>query len=419
MFEQKTAKLYLSGHISDQQAAAVVKRTFPDKISTLIGFLLFFTKLWAWGKDHSTFTQPQSFHTKINIMEKPIRSLFILVILILSSQLSAQKYFNIHRPMTLPDKSQEARVQQQIGYTNISIQYHSPGARGRKIWGGMVPYGRVWRAGANENTIFSITHNATIDGQTLPAGTYGLHLLPEEDQWTFIFSRNHTSWGSYFYDDSEDVLRISVPVESAPEFREWMSYEFHNRDRGEASVKLVWGDKRAGFSIKLDIDEIALENIRLQLRSDAYWEWFSWCQAAAYCAEYEINTDEALEWIDRSIAMQENFSNWDVKADLLSQKGDKTGAQKAIERAIEVGTPVYVERYARRFLGKKEYQKAIELFDKALEKDQTYWRALLNKGVALEAINNKKEALKSYELALQSAPENSRGSIEARINALK
>lgn len=352
-------------------------------------------------------------------MKKSVRPLSVFTILLFFAQLNAQEYFNIHRPMVLPDKSQEATVQQQIGYTDISIHYHSPGAKGRQIWGGIVPYGQVWRAGANENTVFSITHDAEIEGQLLPAGIYGLHLLPEKEQWTFIFSKNHTSWGSYFYDEKEDVLRVSVPVESAPEFREWMSYEFRDRDRGAASVKLSWGDKRAGFSIKLDIDQIALENIRLQLRSDAYWEWFSWCQAAAYCAEYEINTEEALEWIDRSIAMQENFSNWDVKADLLLQKGDEKGAVQAIERAIEVGTPVYVERYARRFLQKKEYPKAIELFDRALEKDPTYWRALMNKGIALEAINKNQDALKAYQLALKSAPDNSKGAIEAKISTLK
>ena len=352
-------------------------------------------------------------------MNKLILSLFLMIALLSSVSLSAQKYFNIHRPMVLPDKSQEALVKQSIGYTDITISYHSPGARGRKVWGGLVPLGQVWRAGANENTLFTISHDADLQGQKLPAGTYGLHLLPEKDSWTFVFSKNHTSWGSYFYDDSEDVLRISVAVETAPEFREWMSYEFHNRDRGEASVMLSWGDKRAGFNIKLDIDKIALENIRLQLRSDAYWEWFSWCQAAAYCAEYEINTEEALEWIDRSIAMQENFSNWDVKADLLNQKGDKIGAQKAINRAIEVGTPVYVERYARRFLGSKNYRKAVEIFDKALEKDPTYWRALMNKGRAMEAMDKKKEALKAYELALQSAPDNSKKQITIRIDNLK
>ncbi len=352
-------------------------------------------------------------------MNTKIIQISLLLGIFFVANLDAQKYFNIHRPMVLPDKSQESLIKQKIGYTDISISYHSPGARDREIWGGLVRYGQVWRAGANENTVFTITHDAEIEGQQLKAGTYGLHLLPQKDQWTFIFSQNHTSWGSYFYEDAEDIIRVTVPVEEAPEFREWMSYEFHNRDRGEASVILTWADKRAGFNIKVDIDAIALENIRLQLRSDAYWEWFSWCQAAAYCAEYEINTDEALEWIDRSIAMRENFSNWDVKADLLNQKGDEAGAKKAIERAIEVGTPIYVERYARRFLGKKEYQQAVAIFDKALEKDPTYWRALMNKGRALEALNKKADALKSYEKAMGTAPDGTKKTLKTRIEALK
>lgn len=342
---------------------------------------------------------------------------FILVFYITNGD--AQKYFNIHNPMTLPDKSQEAVVKQRIGYTDITIDYHSPATKGREIWGGLVPYGKVWRAGANENTIFSITHDVMIEGKVLPAGTYGLHLLPEKDQWTFIFSKNHTSWGSYFYDDKEDALRITVKTEDAPESREWMSFDFLKRARGSTSITLSWADKRAVFELSLDINTIALDKIRKQLRSDAYWEWFSWCQAAAYCAEYEINTAEALQWIDRSITMRENFWNLDVKADLLRQSGDEKGALQAIERAIEVGTAVELERYARRFLGEKDYDRAIFLFSKSLAKNPNYWRAHLNKGKALEAKGAKKEALEAYKAALKNGPEGQKSNLQNIINSLK
>jgi len=345
--------------------------------------------------------------------------LFLLFWIVLLAEGQSQKHFNIHRPIELPDKSQEALIKQRIGYTDISIRYHSPGVKGRKIWGGLVPHGQVWRAGANENTIFTITHDATVNGRPLKAGSYGLHLLPEKEEWTFIFSNNHTSWGSYFYEPKEDALRITVAVEEAVEFREWMSYDFVKRDRGEATVTLRWAGRQASFSIALDIDAIALNQIRLQLRSDAYWEWFSWCQAAAYCAEYEINTEEALEWIDHSISMQENFSNWDVKADLLSQNGDEAGARKAMERALEVGTPIYIERYGRRMLGQKKPERAVEVFDLAIKKDSNYWRAHFNKGVALEALNKNQEALISYKKALQNAPEGRQESIQSKINSIE
>ncbi|AWX43510.1 hypothetical protein HME9304_00499 [Flagellimonas maritima] len=333
-------------------------------------------------------------------------------------QASAQ-HFNIHNPITLPDKSQESNIAQRIGYTNITIDYHSPGTRGRKVWGNLVPYGKVWRAGANENTVFTITDDVQIEGQSLSAGSYGLHLLPDENQWTFIFSKNHTSWGSYFYEEAEDALRVTVPVQNNLEEREWLSYDFNKRERGMTSIVLSWADKKAEFNISLDIDEIALENIRKQLRSDAYWEWFSWCQAADYCAEYKINTKEALEWIDRSIELQENFSNWDVKAKLLRQSGNQKEAEEAIQRAVEVGSDVYLERYGRRLLKEKDFEQAEYVFKQAIEKNETYWRAHFNRGHALKDLQKRKDAKKSYELALKYAPADRKNQIKESIESLK
>ena len=329
------------------------------------------------------------------------------------------QHFNIHNPITLPDKSQESLITQRIGYTDISIHYHSPGTHGRTVWGGLVPYCELLRSGAHENTYFSITNDVEIEGEKLAAGSYGLHLLPEENQWTFIFSKNHTSWGSYFYEESEDALRITVPVEAAPEFREWMNFDFHKRERGTASIVLTWADKRAGFDLSLEIDSIALDHIRKQLRSDAYWEWFSWCQAADYCSQYRINTEEALQWIDKSIAMQENFSNWDVKAKLLRQLGQEEAALQAVNKAMEVGTDIYLERYGRRFLQDKDFKQAEVIFGKALEKNPKYWRAHFNRGNALMGMYQKEEALKAFEAALEYAPEERKATIKKKIDTIK
>lgn len=326
--------------------------------------------------------------------------------------------FNIHNPIDLPKKSQQAEVTQRIGYTDIRVAYHSPGARGRKVWGEMVPYGKVWRAGANENTVITLSHEVRINGQQLAAGSYGLHLLPEEEEWTFVFSKNHTSWGSYFYDEDEDVLRVTVPVVTTKESREWLSYEFVKRERSATTIVLRWADKKATLNLSLDINEIALDHIRKQLRSDAYWEWYSWCQAADYCAEYGINTEEAITWIDHSIALRENFSNWDVKAKLLRQLGDEKGAEASISKAMEVGNVVYLERYGRRFLNKKEYEQAVSIFEKAIKKDKTYWRAHFNKGNAFKGMGRNKEAKKAFQAALKYAPANQKSSIERSLKAL-
>ncbi len=340
-----------------------------------------------------------------------------LAFLFLIVNVGAQ-HFNIHNPITLPDKSQQSIITQRIGYTDITINYHSPGTRGREVWGKMIPYGKVWRAGANENTIFTITDDVEIEGQKLVAGTYGIHLLPEENQWTFIFSKNHTSWGSYFYQEGEDALRVTVPVQNTEDRREWLSFDFKKRDRGTVSIVLDWADKSAEINLTLNIDELALDNIRKQLRSDAYWEWFSWCQAADYCAEYKINTREALEWVDKSIQLQENFSNWDVKAKLLKQLSEDAAAEKAIERAIAVGSYVYLERYGRRLLKEKNYDKAEYVFGQSIKKNSTYWRAHFNRGNALKALERKKEARKAFKLALKYSPEDKKGQIQNSLESV-
>jgi len=332
--------------------------------------------------------------------------------------MSAQ-HFNIHNPITLPDKSQQSTIIQKIGYTEMRIDYHCPGAKEREIWGGLVPYNKVWRAGANENTVFTITDDVEIEGQKLTAGSYGLHLLPEKNQWTFIFSKNHTSWGSYFYQKQEDAMRVTVPVQTTSEFREWLSFDFVTRDRDHASLVLSWADRKAAINVTLDIDEIALSNIRNQLRSDAYWEWFSWCQAADYCSEYKINTKEALEWIDKSIHFQENFSNWDVKAKLLKQLGDDAAAKKAIQRAIEVGSDVHLERYGRRLMREGNFARAVYVFTQALKKNNTYWRAHFNKGNALIGLGKNAAAKKAFKLALQYAPENQKQQIQNSLQAVQ
>src|ERR1700756_3273522 len=132
-----------------------------------------------------------------------------LAILGLAGSVSAQNDLN------LPDVSQPAEVKQRVALTDITVKYHRPLVNGRKIWGGLVPYGQVWRAGANENTTIAFSDPVTVEGKSLPKGTYGLHMIPNEKEWTVIFSKNSTSWGSFTYDDKEDALRVTVKPQQA------------------------------------------------------------------------------------------------------------------------------------------------------------------------------------------------------------
>jgi hypothetical protein len=123
--------------------------------------------------------------------------------------------------LKLPTLSQRSIVTQRIGLTDITVNYYRPLVAGRTLWGKEIPYGKVWRAGANENTVISFTDDVSVEGKPLPAGAYGLHMIPAADQWTIIFSKNSTSWGSFSYDAKEDALRVTTKSQPA-EFEEAM-----------------------------------------------------------------------------------------------------------------------------------------------------------------------------------------------------
>ncbi len=201
--------------------------------------------------------------------------------------------------ITLPPDgdNQRAEVVQQIGLVRVSVQYNSPDVHGPngedrrgKIWGTLVPWGihdlgfnnrkGPWRAGANENTVFSVSHDVQIDGKPLAAGRYGLHMLASENEWTVIFSKNSTSWGSFTYDPAEDALRVTVKPEKAP-YREWLTYDFVDRRSDRSTVALSWEELRVPFTITVpDIATLYIDNMRKELRNAAGFRWQQW-QAAA------------------------------------------------------------------------------------------------------------------------------------------
>lgn len=149
--------------------------------------------------------------------------------------------------LNLPTVSQRAVVTQRIGLTDITIIYHEPMVGGRELWGKIIPYGKVWRAGANENTTITFADDVSVEGKPLAAGTYGLHMIPNADQWTIIFSKNSTSWGSFSYDEKEDTLRVDVKPQAA-EFREALTYTFVRHQAGIGSGDAAMGQVGGAIS---------------------------------------------------------------------------------------------------------------------------------------------------------------------------
>ena len=263
--------------------------------------------------------------------------------------------------LTLPQASQKATVTQRIGLTDINITYNSPTVKGRVIWGELVPFGEVWRAGANENTVITFSTPVMVEGKNIAAGAYGLHMIPRKNSWTIIFSSNSNSWGSYFYNQSEDVLRVEVTPEIAP-MQEWLSYRFTDLKSTSAKVMLNWEKIGVGFLIQVDLNETVLASMRQELRGQKYYTWEAPSQAAEFCLKNKINTDEALRWADHSISIKETFSNLNAKAGLLALKGDSTGAAKAKSRALVVADEQQLNTYGYQLLAEGKKKEAIEIF---------------------------------------------------------
>ncbi len=169
--------------------------------------------------------------------------------------------------LNIPRVSQRGTVSQRIGLTDITITYHRPEVGGREIWGKTVPYGKVWRAGANENTTITFSDDVSVEGKPLAAGTYGLHTVPDKDQWTIIFSKNSTSWGSFSYDEKEDALRVNTKPQ-ATDFREALTYTFEEVKPDSAAATLRWEKLAVPVHISVDVKAVVLRSIKNELRSE-------------------------------------------------------------------------------------------------------------------------------------------------------
>src|SRR5690348_12319639 len=233
------------------------------------------------------------------------RAIATLVVLLFLVNLGAAQSFMLN----LPRQSQHAVVSQRIGITDVTINYHRPLVNKRQVFGGLVPYGQVWRAGANENTTIKFTDAVTIEGKPLAAGAYGLHMIPGENEWTVIFSRNSTSWGSFTYNQTEDALRVTVKPQAA-EFHEGLTYDFDDVNPDSTVVTLRWEQASVPFKVGVNTHEIVEQNLHNQLRGLAQYSWQGWDDAPNYLLQEKIDLDEALTYADKSIQNEARYDNF-------------------------------------------------------------------------------------------------------------
>src|SRR5208283_1668976 len=196
--------------------------------------------------------------------------LFCLLVAAMSGVSPAQSFV-----LDLPLQSQEARISQRIGITDITITYHRPLVGDRKVWGALVPYGKVWRAGANMNTTITFSDPVQIEGKPLDKGTYGLHMIPNADEWTIIFSQNSTSWGSFTYDEKEDALRVTVKPKAA-DMHNALTYDFDDLQKDSVVVELEWEKIAVPFKVSVDVHDVVQASLKKQLRNLSQYTWRRW-----------------------------------------------------------------------------------------------------------------------------------------------
>ena len=253
--------------------------------------------------------------------------------------------------LTLPRASQRQEVTQTVGDTRVSIVYHRPNANGRALWGCtaknvvpksnyeepcIVPYGQVWRTGANENTTFEVTNEVKINGQSLPAGKYGLHMIPNKDEWTVIFSKTNDAWGSFSYDVKQDQLRVNVKPVPA-EMQETMSLGFENVKASSADVAVRWEKLRVPFTVDIgDMNARVLTYIRESLKTVKAEDFRSPMDGAGYIYSNKLtaNYPEAIGWLDTLLQRKETPGAYSLKANLLADSGKIPEAIVAGEKAL-------------------------------------------------------------------------------------
>src|SRR5690348_7002190 len=320
--------------------------------------------------------------------------------------------------LDIPRQSQHAVLTQRIGITDITVNYHRPLANGRKIWGGVVPYGEVWRAGANENTTIAFSDPVTIEGQPLAKGVYGLHMIPGENQWTVIFSHASTSWGSFTYKQAEDALRVTVKPQMV-EKHNALTYDFDELTHTSAVVKLEWEKVAVPFKVEVEVNKLVEDSLNRQLRGLAQYTWEGWDDAANYLLAQKTDLDEALKYEDQSIQVEKRFDNLMTKANILDALNRKDEADTTRKQAVALANPLQLHIYARGLQAQKHEDEAFAIFRDNARKHPEEW--FVHSGMARIYSSQGKfdDAVKEMNLALAGAPDGQKSYVESLVKRLQ
>lgn len=358
---------------------------------------------------------------------------------LLASPAAAQLFNGVTIPPSDSDIDGHSRggaqhdlVSQGIGLVRVTIDYssphvHSPSGIDRrgKIWGkgNLVEYGMAtlpfgscgnqcpWRGGANENTVFTTTHDVTIQGQRLPAGSYGLFFIPDPNEWTIIFSKNHTSWGSFYYDAKEDALRVTAKPQPS-EYHEDLTYEFRDQKPDSGTAVLRWEDLQLPFAIKVEnMNDLYVEQMSQELRSKGGVNWRGWVTAAQFCLSNKIHLDDALLWArrgtDPNFGGQENSTTLFTLAMALDANGKASEGKAMLVKAIHNPNagPLDIHLVGRQLLAMHRPADAMEAFTANAQLHPNAWPVHFGLARGHAALGHKDQAIAEAKLALPQAPD--------------
>ena len=269
--------------------------------------------------------------------------------------------------------SPAATVSQTIGISTVTVDYSRPSVKGREVWGKLVPYGwnvqgfgtgnsAPWRAGANENTTIRFSHDARVEGKDVPAGEYGLFFVINEDNsGEVILSKDYRSWGSFFYDAKNDLMRSKIQVRPG-QMTELLTYDFINTTKTSAELVLNWEKKQFPVKIEFDVDKIVMNNAAEELKGPVGFNWQGFASAANYALQNKTDYDQALKWIDQAIAQNNAFATLSIKSNILKAQGKTTEADTMMKQALAIATENELNIYGYNLLNAGKHDKAIEIF---------------------------------------------------------
>jgi Protein of unknown function (DUF2911) len=313
--------------------------------------------------------------------------------------------------LVLPELSQHGVVTQTIGISIVTIDYHRPLAGGREIFGKVVPYGKVWRAGANENSTIAFSDDVSVEGKPLAAGKYGLHMIPDKEQWMIIFSKNSTSWGSFSYDEKEDALRVTVKPRPA-ETEDALIYTFDDVKDDSALTTLRWDKTAVPFRVTVDVKALTFKSIQKQLRNVGGFTWAGYDEAGQWCLDNNYQLEQGLKWEDTSIQNEERFENLETKSRILDAMGKKDEAAKTLSAALEKANATQLYVYARGLQRSGNASRAFELYPLVVQRDPNHWLAHLAQARIDSKAGDFASASKEMKLAIAGSPDGNKPFLE-------